>query len=88
MSLFSKGLSAIFPSESKTLIKKLQPLADKVFLHEEELKALTDEELKARSLALKAQVQKDIEGLTGEALKETEKKSTRSGFAFSVCACS
>ena len=74
MSLFSKGLSAIFPSESKTLIKKLQPLADKVFLHEEELKALQDEELKARSLALKAQVQKDIEGLTGEALKETEKK--------------
>lgn len=74
MSLFSKGLSAIFPSESKTLIKKLQPLADRVFLHEEELKALTDEELKARSLALKVQVQKDIEGLTGEALKETEKK--------------
>lgn len=67
-------LSKIFPSEAESLVKKLQPVADQVFLFEEELKMLTDEALKARSLALKAQVQKDLEGLTGEALKQTEKK--------------
>ena len=67
-------LSKIFPSEAESLVKKLQPVADQVFLYEEELKTLTDEALKERSLALKAQVQKDLEGLTGEALKQTEKK--------------
>ncbi|MBP9782359.1 MAG: preprotein translocase subunit SecA [Candidatus Pacebacteria bacterium] len=67
-------LSKIFPSEAESLVKKLQPVADQVFLFEEELKTLSDEALKERSLALKAQVQKDLEGLTGEALKQTEKK--------------
>ncbi len=67
-------LSKIFPSEAESLVKKLQPVADQVFSYEEELKTLTDEALKERSLALKAQVQKDLEGLTGEALKQTEKK--------------
>ena len=67
-------LSKIFPSENDKLIKRLQPIADKVFSHEEELKNLTDEELKQKSLELKTQVQKDLEGLTGVELKNTEKK--------------
>jgi preprotein translocase subunit SecA len=70
-------LSKIFPSEAESLVKKLQPVADQVFSYEEELKTLTDEALKERSLALKAQVQKDLEGLTGEALKQTEKPPQR-----------
>ncbi len=67
-------LSKIFPSENEKLIKRLQPIADKVFTYEDELKTLTDEELKNKSLELKAQVMKDIEGLSGEELKHTEKK--------------
>ncbi len=67
-------LSSLFPDESKKLIKKLQPIADKVFAHEDELKALTDDELKSKGLALKEQVQKDIAGLTGDELKDTQKK--------------
>lgn len=70
MSLFSK----IFPSENQKLIKRLTPMVDKVFSHEEELKTLTDEDLKQKSLQLKAQVQKDLEGLEGQAFKEAEKK--------------
>ena len=74
MSLFSKGIASIFPDESKKLIKSLQPVADKVFSYEEELKGLTDELLKNRGLALKARVMKELEGLKGDELKRVEKK--------------
>ncbi len=67
-------LSKLFPDESKKTIKSLEPLVNEVFSHEEAFKALSDTELRHRSLALKARVMKDIEGLTGEALKQTEKK--------------
>ncbi len=74
MSLFSKGLSSIFPDESKKLIKSLQPVADKVFSYEEELKGLSSELLKNRGLALKARVMEEIKGLAGDELKKVEKK--------------
>lgn len=67
-------ISKLFPDESKKLIKTLQPLADKVFSHEDELKALSDDDLKTRGLVLKERVMKDLEGLTGDALKIKEKK--------------
>jgi preprotein translocase subunit SecA len=67
-------ISKLFPDESKKLIKTLQPIADKIFSYEEELKTLSDETLKARSLTLKSRVMKDIEGLSGDELKQTEKK--------------
>ena len=70
MSIFS----SLFPDESKKLVKSLQPVADQVFSFEEELKSLSDEALKERGLALKARVQKSIEGLFGDELKKTEKK--------------
>lgn len=74
MSLFSKTISSIFPDESKKLIKKLEPVADQVFSFEDELKSLSDEALKERSLLLKQKVMKSIEGLSGEELKRTERK--------------
>lgn len=74
MSLFSKGIASIFPDESKKLIKSLQPVADKVFSYEEELKGLTDDLLKNRGLALKAHVMKELAGLKGDELKRVEKK--------------
>lgn len=67
-------IETLFPSESKKTIKKLQPIVDKVFSYEEELKALTDQELKERSLVLKTNVMKDLEGKTGQELKKTEKE--------------
>lgn len=70
MSLIAK----IFPDESKKLVKKLQPTADAVFAFEEELKALSDEALKARSLALKALVQSQLEGVAQVDIKKKEKE--------------
>jgi preprotein translocase subunit SecA len=67
-------ISSLFPDESKQLIKKLQPIVNQVFSHEDELKGLSDEALKARSLELKERVMKDLEGLSGDDLKQTEKK--------------
>lgn len=74
MSFISKGLGVIFPDESKKTIQKLAPIVDKVFSYEDELKSISDEALKARSLTLKAFVMKEIEGLTGDDLKQKEKK--------------
>jgi preprotein translocase subunit SecA len=74
MSLFSKGISSLFPDESKKLIKTLTPVVDQVFSYEEELKGLTDELLKNRGLALKARVMEELKDLKGEELKKKEKK--------------
>jgi preprotein translocase subunit SecA len=73
MSFISKGIQAIFPDESKKTIKKLAPLVDEVFSHEEALKSLSNEALKEKSLLLKVRVMKALEGLTEQALKEKEK---------------
>ncbi|MFA5132441.1 MAG: preprotein translocase subunit SecA [Candidatus Paceibacterota bacterium] len=67
-------ITKLFPDESKKTIKKLEPIVNEVFSHEDALKLLSDTELKHRSLALKARVMKEIEGLTGDTLKHTEKK--------------
>jgi preprotein translocase subunit SecA len=67
-------IAKLFPDESKKTIKSLTPLVDKVFSHEDTLKTLSDEELKSKSLALKARVMGELEGLTGDALKQKEKK--------------
>ncbi|MBP6948957.1 MAG: preprotein translocase subunit SecA [Candidatus Pacebacteria bacterium] len=66
-------ISKLFPDESKKLIKTLEPIADKVFSHEDVLKLLSDDELKAKGVALKEKVMKEIEGLSGEELKKKEK---------------
>lgn len=67
-------IQKLFPDESKKTIKKLAPLVDKVFAYEDELKSLSDDELKSRSLEIKANVMKDLEGLTGADLKRVEKE--------------
>lgn len=74
MSFITKGINAIFPDESKKTIKKLTPLVDKVFSYEDALKDLDTEELKARSLTLKAHVMEQLQGLEGEVLIQKEKK--------------
>ncbi|MEN9551982.1 MAG: hypothetical protein RI935_359 [Candidatus Parcubacteria bacterium] len=74
MSLGIPFLEKFFPDESKKTIKKLLPLVDKVFSYEEELKALSDEELKERGLSLKKEVIGKLEGKEGDELKHEEKK--------------
>ncbi len=74
MSLGIPFLEKFFPDESKKTIKKLLPLVDKVFAYEEELKALSDEALKERGIALKKEVMDKLEGKTGEELKHEERK--------------
>ncbi len=75
MSLGIPFLEKFFPDESKKTIKKLLPLVDKVFSYEEELKALSLEDLKAKSLSLKKEVEEKVSGKTGEDLKISEKKA-------------
>jgi preprotein translocase subunit SecA len=67
-------ITKLFPDESKKLIKKLQPTVDQVFSLEEELKSLSDHDLKHKGINLKAQVMKSIEGLSGHELHLAEKK--------------
>lgn len=56
MSFFQK----VFPSQDQRLIKKLKSIVDEVFSKELELKSLTDQELKERSLELKNKIQDEI----------------------------
>ncbi len=67
-------LSKIFPSEGDKLIKKLQPVADKVISFEDELKNISDDELRARSLALKEKVALAVADKTGDDRIVAEKK--------------
>jgi preprotein translocase subunit SecA len=66
-------IAKLFPDESKKTIKKLTPIVDKVFSYEDDLKTLSDHELKHKSLSLKERVMKELEGLQGDTLKHTEK---------------
>lgn len=67
-------ISKLFPDESKSTIKKLAPIVDEVFSHEDALKTISDTELKHKGISLKERVQKEIEGLTGDELKNKEKE--------------
>lgn len=62
----------LFPDESKKTIKSLSPIVEKVFSYEDELKVLSDHDLKHKGITLKGHVMKELEGLTGEALKHKE----------------
>ena len=67
-------LAKLFPDESKKTIKVLTPLVDRVFSYEDELKTISNDELKSRSLALKSKVMSELKGLIGDTLKQKEKK--------------
>lgn len=73
MSIFSKGIEAIFPSEAQKLVKKLQPVADEVLSYEDEYKLLTDDGLREKSALLRNTVQEALVDKTGEELKLAEK---------------
>ncbi len=58
-------LKKIFKSQDEKLIKKLSPIVDEVLAWEEELKNLSDDALKQRSLDLKNKIQDEIKIETG-----------------------
>lgn len=67
-------IAKLFPDESKKIIKSLTPLVDAVFTYEDELKVLSNHDLKERSLTLKHKVMGELVDLVGEELKAKEKK--------------
>lgn len=68
-------ISKLFPSDAQKLVKKLEPLADKVFSYEDELKLLSDIELREKSLALKQGVQDKLANILKENLKVETRKA-------------
>ena len=67
-------LAKLFPDESKKTIKSLTPLVDRVFSYEDELKTLSHEALRSRSLLLKDRVMNELKDLKGDELAHKEKK--------------
>ncbi len=61
-----KILSKIFPTEDEKAIKRISKTVDSILEREEALKLLTDEELKAKSLALRDDVRARIDNLNTE----------------------
>ena len=62
-------LTKLFGNYSKRELKRIQPLVDQVLGMEEEYKKLSDEELKAKTPALKARLEQgaDLDDLLPEA---------------------
>ena len=58
-----KILSNLFPTEDQKAIKKINKTVDATLVYEDELKALSDNDLKAKSLALRDEVRMTINGL-------------------------
>ena len=67
------------PFNNKSLIKKYQKLIDQINILENDLKTLTDSELRAKSFQLKKQYQptKNLNSLTAEAFALTREASLR-----------
>ena len=58
-----KILSNLFPTEDQKAIKKINKTVDATLVYEDELKALSDNDLKAKSLALRDEVRMTINSL-------------------------
>lgn len=67
-------LSSLFFDENKKIIKSIQPQVEAVFSLEEELKSLSDHDLKHRSHLLKERVMGELDGVTGDEFKKKEKQ--------------
>ncbi len=72
-------ISKIFGTRSEREIKKIRPLVDKVLSLEEEYKALSDEELRAKTSEFKAryQIGETLDGLLPEAFAAIREASDR-----------
>jgi preprotein translocase subunit SecA len=74
MSFVTKAIEGLFGTEAKKTVSRITPIVDKVFSHEDTLKALGDHELKHKSLLLKARVREELAKYSGDQLKHREKE--------------
>src|SRR5690349_21873519 len=72
---FDKFLTKIFGSSNQRYLKSIQPLVEKVNSLEPSIQKLSDDELRARTVAFKEQVHRAVEGLTGK--KDKEERTRR-----------
>jgi preprotein translocase subunit SecA len=61
---FDKFLTKVFGSSNQRFLKTIQPLVDKINSLESQTKALTDDQLRARTIEFKERVQRAVEGVT------------------------
>jgi preprotein translocase subunit SecA len=61
---FDKFLTKVFGSSNQRFLKTIQPVVDKINSLESQTKALSDEQLRARTDEFKERVQRAIEGIT------------------------
>jgi preprotein translocase subunit SecA len=67
---FDKFLTKVFGSSNQRFLKSIFPLVEKISSHESSLKALTDDQLRARTAAFKEQIQRAI----GDTKDKVERK--------------
>jgi preprotein translocase subunit SecA len=85
--IFDKILTKIFGTANERLIKRLMPIVNEINTMEPEIKKLSDEELKAKTVEFKVQIAARREGITdAEEIKRAEKEALDEilPFAFAV----
>jgi preprotein translocase subunit SecA len=71
---FDKILTKIFGTSNERIIKRLMPIVDQVNSFEPEIKKLTDEQLREKTVEFRARIAARLAGITDEdAIKEAEK---------------
>src|SRR5215213_6701477 len=71
---FDKFLTKVFGSSNQRFLKSILPLVDKVNVFEPSMKALSDDELRARTAVFKERVQREVADITD---KEERKRRER-----------
>ena len=71
---FDKFLTKVFGSSNQRFLKSIQPLVDKINSLEASVKALSDDELRARTAAFKERLQREVADITD---KEERKRRER-----------
>ena len=73
---FDKLLTKIFGTSNERIIKRLMPIVAQVNALEPEIKPLTDEQLRAKTVEFRARIAARLEGITdADARKEAEKEA-------------
>ncbi len=71
---FDKILTKIFGTANERLIKRLRPIVIEISAMEPEMKKLSDEELKAKTVEFRARIAARLEGITDADEKKTAEK--------------
>src|SRR6202161_596286 len=71
---FDKALTKVFGTANERAIKRLLPLVDTINAFEPEIRKLSDEQLRAKTVEFRARIAQKLEGITdAEALKAAER---------------